>query len=516
MSLLGISPQRGHRSILRKGPFRLSPAQEQQAQLLVLLRKARHTQFGRYYAFDRILRAHDPLRMYHRLVPATDYNNMYERWWSKAHLCDDSDVCWPGKVPYFALSSGTSQAATKYIPVTDSMLKAMKYGSRRLFFDMIKGFNLPLRRFSRPVLMVGSCTQPRREGLHYTGDLSGIIGLNRPLWLEHYYRPGREITDLPEWNQRIERIAAEAPRWDIGFAVGNPMWTQMILQRIIERYGLKHIHEIWPDFSLFIHGGVFFEPYRHAFDQMLGKPVQYVDSYMASEGFFAYQTRPDSPALRLLTNAGIFFEFVPFESDYFDENGDLRTESPLSLSLEEVQEGRTYAMLLSTCAGAWRYLLGDTIQFTDVSQGEFRLTGRTKQFLSVCGEHLSIDNLNDAVQRADARLNAGVQEFAVAGVRKGNAWAHQWYLSMENPAVDPDAFARVVDEELCRLNEDYAIERAYALHEVQVQILPNDVFFGWLGKRGKLNGQAKIPRVLKGEQLLDFQTYIDQMFAVGA
>lgn len=509
MSLLGAIIRKSAQIGAVAAKSQLSPTEQQHFQLYELLRKARHTAFGRYYGFDEALFSADLERAYRRLVPATDYNNLYDRWWSKAHLCDSPDVCWPGTVPYFALSSGTSQAATKYIPITEDMLRAMKRGSRRLFFDITK-FGLPSGQFTKQMLMVGSCTRPRREGRHYTGDLSGIIGLNRPLWLERSYRPGRHITDLPEWGERIERIGEEAPAWDIGFAVSNPMWMQLILQHVIERYGLRHIHEIWPNFSVLVHGGVFFEPYRPTFEQLLGRPVQYLDSYMASEGFFSYQNRPDTRSMRLLTDGGIYFEFVPFDAENFDENGDLRSPQPKAVGLGEVEEGENYAVLLSTCAGAWRYLLGDTVRFTDTERAEIRLTGRTKQYLSTCGEHLSVDNLNEALRRADSALRAGVREFAVAGLREDAYWAHQWFVSCENDGVSADDFARALDAALCELNEDYAVERRYALREVRVRLLPNEVFLGWLAERGKLNGQAKVPRVLKGAQLIDFQGYLTQ------
>ncbi len=507
MSLLGAIIQNGTRIGAFANRTPLTPEEQQYFQLHNLLRKARKTAFGQYYDFRDILHAPDIIHAFRQQVPAMDYQTIYDRWWSQAHLCDSPDVCWPGEVPYFALSSGTSQAATKYIPVTEAMLRAMKRGSRRLFFDM-NHFDLPSDQYTKQMLMVGSCTTPRREGRHWSGDLSGIIGMNRPLLMERSYRPGRHITDLPEWSDRIQQIADEAPTWDIGFAVSNPMWMQLILEKIIEQHGLRTIHDLWPNFSVMVHGGVFFEPYRPALEQLFGQPVQYVDSYMASEGFFAYQRNPDKRAMQLLTNGGIFFEFVPFNAENFDDNGDLRTEFPSVCTLAEVEEGKNYALLISTCAGAWRYLLGDTVQFSNVAAAEMKLTGRTKQYLSVCGEHLSIDNLNEAVRCADARLRAGVREFSVAGVREGSGWAHQWYVSVENQSVSGDDFAQAVDEELCRLNEDYAVERIYALRTIRVKILSNDVFLGWLSNRGKLNGQAKIPRVLKTAQLDDFEAFL--------
>lgn len=505
-SLLGFLIHKSARLGALAQQRRFSAADLQEKQLLALLRTARQTAFGKYHHFRDILAAPDPLAAFQQAVPAGDYQMLYDRWWVQAHLCDAPDVCWPGTIPYFALTSGTSQAATKYVPVTETMLQGMKRGSRRLFCDLAH-FGLPPRIFAKQTLMVGSCTAPRREGRHFSGDLSGIIGQNRPLWMERYYRPHRDITDLPDWGQRIERIADQAPRWQVGFAVGNPMWVQLVLERIIERHGLRHIHELWPDFGLYVHGGVFFEPYRASFEALLGRPVRTADSYMASEGFFGYQPRPGISALRLLPDCGVFFEFVPFNEANFDENGDLRAEQPPAFTLDNLREGQPYALLISTCAGAWRYLLGDVVQFTNVARAEFRLVGRTKQFLSVCGEHLSIDNLNEAVRRTDASLKAGIREFCVGAVREGSGWAHEWLLSMDNPRVSATAFAQAVDAELCRLNEDYEVERRYALTAVRAQILPNAVFLEWLGQRGKLNGQAKIPRVLKGQQLADFKAF---------
>jgi hypothetical protein len=508
MSIIGSLIRQGTRLGAIAQRRRPSSYEQQHIQLFRLLNKARNTAFGRYFGFSEALYASDTVAAFKNLVPATDYHGMYDRWWSQAHLNDLPDICWPGQVPYFALSSGTSQAATKYLPVTEDLIRGMKRGSRRMFFDMNR-FGIPNRQYTKQMLMVGSCTRLAREGQHWTGDLSGILGLNRPLWLEPYYRPGRHITDLPEWSERIERMAEEAPGWDIGFAVSNPMWLQLILERIIERHGLQHIHEIWPDFSVFVHGGVFFEPYQANFEQLLGRPVQYVNSYMASEGFFAYQNRPGRRSMELLTDCGIFFEFVPFNEENFDENGDLRTAQPLSLTLDEVRPHENYAILISTSAGAWRYLLGDTLRFTDPEHCQIQLTGRTKQYLSVCGEHLSIDNLNEAVRRTDQRLRAGVREFAVAGVSAGTKWAHQWYVSVDNPGITPVQFAQGVDEELCKLNDDYATERKYALPEIRVRLLSNEIFMQWLQRRGKMNGQAKIPRVLKAGQLADFESFLD-------
>lgn len=507
MSILGTLIQKSARLGALVGTPRQSPIELQEQQLLELLREARFTAFGLEYGFHEIMFAEDPVAEFKRLVPATDYNGLYEKWWSKAHLEDAPDVCWPGVVPYYALSSGTSQAASKYIPVTEDLLRGMKKGSRRLFFDLTN-FGIPASQYTKQMLMIGSCTQLQRQGNHWWGDLSGIMGLNRPLVMERSYRPGRHITDMTEWGDRIEKIAQEAKDWDIGFSVSNPMWLQLVLERIVDKYKLKHIHELWPNFSLYVHGGVMIDPYIPALESLFGQRMNYMDSYGASEGFLAYQQHPDNRSMKLLADCGIFFEFVPFNDKNFNENGDLRSEQPESLSLSEVKEGVHYALLLSTVAGAWRYLLGDTVQFTNVENAEIRITGRTKQFLSACGEHVSIDNLSSAVRAVDEQLRAGVREFAVSAVREGTFWAHQWYVSLDNPSVTPEEFVKVVDAELGRLNDDYIVERRYALREVRAKFVPNHFFMDWLSQKGKMNGQAKIPRVMKGSQLEDFESFI--------
>ncbi len=474
-----------------------------------LLAAAAHTSFGRYYGFAQMLWRRDGVRLFQTCVPIHDYEKIYREWWCRSRQ-DEPDVCWPGVVPWYALSSGTSNAASKYIPVTRDLIRWMRRLSRRVVFDMAH-FHLSPSFFRRPMLMVGSTTTLQREGKHWVGDLSGILALHRPFWLKHAYRPERDITDIPDWGARIERIAERAPQWDIGCIVGNVAWVQMILERVIERYGLCHIHEIWPHFSLFMHSGIFFEPYQPTFERLLGQPVQYADSYLASEGFIGYQRRPYPRLHQLAVNAGIFFEFVPFDDAHFDAEGNLHPEAE-ALWLPDIEEGKPYALLLSTAAGCWRYLLGDTIEFVDRQRLLFRITGRTKHFLSVTGEHVSVDNLNAALRAVDQQLRLGVKEFAVSAEPCGSHWAHHWYISADHPERhQPAQCARLLDEHLQQINDDYRVERQYALRQVRATLLPHRVFYQWLEQHGKLNGQAKVPRVLKGKAQHSWETYLRQV-----
>ena len=239
-----------------------------------------------------------------------------------------------------------------------------------------------------------------------------------------FINPGRKLpkpgTGTGSWKKSWNR----RPGWDIGFIVGVPAWIQMCLEKIIERYNLKNIHEIWPNLGFFVHGGVSFEPYKIGFEKLLGKPITYIETYLASEGFIAYQDRQDERGMRLVTSQHLFFEFVPFDSNNFDSDGNL-VKNPETLEIHQVEEGRDYALLISTAAGAWRYLIGDTIRFTDKEKSEIIITGRTKHYLSLVGEHLSVDNMNQAIQFVSEDLNISIPEFTVAGVPHGLFFAHQ-------------------------------------------------------------------------------------------
>jgi GH3 auxin-responsive promoter len=482
--------------------------QKQRKQLQFLLYQGGFTQLGQQYGLARLSQHVQQEHLFRSQVPVSDYNAMYNEWWHRAYQHDAANITWPGHTPYYALSSGTSQAASKYIPVTHDMLRAMRRGSRRLFITTMRMPELPIQHFTKKVLMVGSCTHIQRESDHYTGDLSGIIGANSPAWLAPYYLPNRQISDMPDWGQRIDAIVQQAPHWDVGTIVGNPAWVLMIFEQILERYGLEHIHQMWKNLNLYIHSGVFFEPYRPNFEAMLGRRITTLDSYLASEGFFGFQPTAQPGHMQLMGDCGVFFEFIPFNEQNFDDEGNLKSRYPETHILSEIQPNQPYAMVITTVSGAWRYLLGDVVQFTDVRSSRFQITGRTKQSLSVCGEHLSIDNLSMAIQQVQQETGIAIGEFSVAGLPSGTGWKHQWWISTAAAHADANQLAVALDQALCRLNDDYATERRYSLHHVDVSLVPRQYFFDWLQQRGKMNGQAKIPRVLKGDQLRDFQAFL--------
>lgn len=491
-----------------------NPFDLQKEQLLQLLITSRNTQFGKHYGYADILNAYrsaDPMafyRSYQSHLPIHGYNKIYSEWW---HKCREgvADVCWPGKVKYFALSSGTSEASSKYIPVTRDMLKSIQRVGIRQILSLHK-YNLPETLFEKGILMLGGSTDLNKNKFYFEGDLSGITASKMPYWFHSFYKPGRKIAKEKDWAKKLDEITRMAHKWDIGVIVGVPAWLQILLEKIIDYYGIRTIHDIWPNLTIFTHGGVALTPYLKSFERLCAKPLTYIETYLASEGFIAFQNNRDTKAMQLMLNSGIFFEFVPFNDKNFSHTGEL-VSNPETLMVHELEEGKEYALLLSTCAGAWRYMIGDVIKFTNVVESEIVITGRTKHFLSLCGEHLSVDNMNRAVQLLSEEMNLEINEYTVAGISYHHLFAHHWYLGIDED-VDANMIKEKLDNYLKDLNDDYRTERNHALQEVIVTVLPHEAFYGWMRKQGKEGGQHKFPRVIKGSRLDSWETFLSAHF----
>lgn len=484
-----------------------SPKRQQIKVLKKLLKKASHTQFGQQYGFDEILNSRHPGKKFQELVPVSDYSRIYSEWWYKT-LEGHTDVCWPGKINYFALSSGTSEAASKYIPITNDLMRGNRVVMIKQLLTLRGYENLPVKSLGKGWLMLGGSTDLQRGPGYYSGDLSGITAKRVPFWFSPFYKPGKKIAKTKDWDEKLEHIVQQAPNWDIGFVVGVPAWIQMCMEMVVERYKLNHIHEIWPNLSFFVHGGVSFEPYKQGFERLLGRPLIYIETYLASEGFIAYQARQHAQGMKLVTSDHIFLEFVPFDEKNFDGDGQI-LPSAEALMIHEVEEGRDYALLISTSAGAWRYLIGDTVRFIDKEHSEIIITGRTKHFLSLVGEHLSVDNMNKAIQLVSEELNISIPEYTVAGEPHANFFAHRWYVACDDN-VDSKLLCIKIDEHLKQLNDDYAVERKSALKEIHLEVLSEKVFMDFMAFKGKVGGQHKFPRVLKGKMLSDWKEFLTQ------
>lgn len=487
---------------------RSTPQKQQQRVLKKLLSKARFTAFGQRYGFDKILLNKDVAKAFQQAVPVHDYNKIYEDWWKKT-LEGVPDVTWPGKIKYYALSSGTSEAASKYIPVTREMLRSNRLNYIRQWVSLLNYEHLPRQSVTKGFLMLGGATDLQKGGAGwYAGDLSGILAKNRPFWFQTFYKPGGRIAKIKDWNEKLHEIVEHAKDWNIGYIVGVPAWCQMCMEMVIEHYGVQTIHDVWPNLGFFVHGGVAFEPYKKGFEKLLGKPIVYIENYLASEGFIGYKNREDAQGIRLILNNNIFLEFVPFDDKNFDGEGKMLA-NPEAVLVHEVEEGKEYALLLSTNAGAWRYLIGDTVRFVNKAKSEIVITGRTKHFLSLVGEHLSVENMNKAVQLVSEEFNVSIPEFTVVGFPYQNFFAHKWYLAC-NDSVNADALIKAIDKHLCELNDDYAVERTSALKEIFIQILPEETFMAFMEAQGKVGSQHKFPRVLKGKMLKDWEAFLER------
>lgn len=489
--------------------LRLPPKDSRSQQVRVLkklLKKARFTEFGQQYGFDTILLKPEIGKAFQQAVPVHDYTKIYNEWWQKT-LDGVPDVTWPGKIKYYALSSGTSEAASKYIPVTRDMLRSNRVNYIRQLLSLFNYQHLPRNAMTKGFLMLGGATDLQKGAAGwYAGDLSGILAKNRPFWFQTFYKPGGRIARIKDWNEKLYEIVEHARDWDIGYIVGVPAWCQMCMEMVIEHYGAKTIHDVWPNFGFFVHGGVAFEPYKKGFEKLLGKPIVYIENYLSSEGFIGYKARQEARGMQLILDNNIFMEFVPFDDHNFDSEGKL-VQNPRALLIDEVEEGKEYALLMSTNAGAWRYLIGDTLRFVDQSRKEIVITGRTKHFLSLVGEHLSVENMNKAIQLVSDELNISIPEFTVVGFPYKNLFAHKWYIACNDP-VDPAALIQRLDAHLCQLNDDYATERTAALKEVFAEVLPEEAFLTFMKAKGKLGSQHKFPRVLKGKMLKDWEAFL--------
>ncbi|MBW7952012.1 MAG: GH3 auxin-responsive promoter family protein [Chitinophagaceae bacterium] len=484
-----------------------NPRRQQLKVLKKLLRKARFTQFGQQFRFDEILMSKHAGKKFQEFVPVYNYNSIYKEWWHKT-LESKPDICWPGKIKYFALSSGTSEAASKYIPITNDLLKGNKVVMIKQLLSLRSYENIAVKSIGKGWLTLGGSTELQKNSGYYAGDLSGITQKKAPFWFQPFYKPGKKIAKEKDWQIKLDEIVKKAPEWDIGFIVGVPAWIQMLMEMIIEHYKLNTIHDMWPNLAFFVHGGVSFEPYKKGFEKLLGKPITYIETYLSSEGFIAYQARQNYKGMRLVTNEHIFLEFVPFNDKNFDADGEM-VKNPEALMIHEVEENKDYALLISTSAGSWRYLIGDTVRFVDKEKSEIIITGRTKHFLSLVGEHLSVENMNKAIKLVSEELNISIPEFTVAGIPYNNFFAHHWYIAC-NDTVDTNKLITLIDNKLKELNDDYAVERKSALKEVFLDVLSEKQFMKFMELKGKIGGQHKFPRVLKGKMLEDWQLFLKE------
>ncbi len=477
--------------------FMKYPHEVQDEWLRKLIRTARHTEFGRLYQFSTI----ETYSQFAERVPIHTYEQLFP--YIQRHMRGEQNILWPTEIKWFSKSSGTTNARSKFIPVSAEALEECHFkGGKDLLSIYVNNFP-DTHIFDGKNLAVGGSHQLNENdptASSYYGDVSAVIMQNLPVWAEFIRTPKLETALLGNWEEKIERLARETMYENVTSIAGVPTWTVLLIQRITELAHASSILELWPNLEVFFHGAVSFTPYRRVFEELIPSPaMNYWEIYNASEGFFGIQDRPHAADMLLMLDYGIFYEFVPLD--------ELNSNSPRAVPLSEVQLNRNYAMVITTNAGLWRYLIGDTVRFTCASPYRIRISGRTRHFINVFGEELMVENAEAAIARACQLTGATIDNFTAGPVyldarRKGG---HEWIIEFIRQPTSLDEFVRILDESLRQLNSDYDAKRSHdlALMSPRVHCARPGTFYNWLKSKGKLGGQNKVPRLCNNREYVD-------------
>ena len=467
------------------------PEHFQEQQFNGLIKTASDTQFGKQHDFPAIRGYED----FKSRVPVRDYEDLSP--YIKKILGGEENVLWPGKPVYFAKTSGTT-SGTKYIPITRESIPNHIHGARDALLNYIHETGKSSFLDGKLIFLSGSPVLEEKAGIK-TGRLSGIVNHHVPGYLRTNQMPSYSTNCIEDWEMKVERIIDETLNERMSLISGIPPWVQMYFDRILQRTG-KKIMDVFPDFSLFVYGGVNFEPYKARLFESIGKKIDSVETYPASEGFFAFQDKQEDPGLLLLLDSGIFFEFIPAE-EYFGDH-------PRRLRIDEVETGVNYAVIVNSNAGLWGYSIGDTVKF--VSKNPYRLlvTGRIKHFISAFGEHVIGEEVEKAMKKAmQIHKEVELVEFTVAPqvTPKEGLPLHEWYVEFGRVPNDPESFEKIIDEELQQINSYYYdLVSGAILRPLKIKNLAKGAFHEYMRSKGKLGGQNKVPRLANGREIADF------------
>lgn len=459
-----------------------------------LITSAKNTEWGKKYGYESI----KTIEHYKLRVPINEYEDL------KPYIDrvrqGEQQVLWSSDIKWFAKSSGTTSDKSKFIPVSPEALEECHYKGGKDMLSLYCSNNPETGVFDgKAIGLVGSHNYPSKDARSYHGDVSAILMENLPFWVQLIRTPDRTIALMNEWESKIEQMAKITMEENVTNISGVPSWTLLLLKRILELTGKDTISEIWPNFEVFIHGGVNFSPYRNQFSRIVPEGTKYLQTYNASEGFFGIQDRNDADDMLLMLDYGIYYEFLPL--DQLDE------ESPKTLSLDEVETGKNYAVIISTNAGLWRYKIGDTVRFTSLNPFRIQVSGRTRHFINAFGEELIIDNAEQAIAIASQKADAVINEYTAAPVYfddDSNA-AHEWLIEFEHPPKNGEYFIEVLDNALKSINSDYEAKRYHSmiLDQPIVRQMPKGSFYLWLKEKGKLGGQNKVPRLSNNRKYIE-------------
>ena len=470
------------------------PVAAQRGVLQELVTAAQYTEFGRKYSFSKLF----TLKEFKKNVPIHEYDDI--KLYIQRMMNGEENILWNTPVSWFAKSSGTTSDKSKFIPISEESLYDNHFkASKDLLSNYYKNFPSSDLLTGKGLVIGGSHQISKvNDDIQY-GDLSAVLMHNSPFWGQWIRTPELSVALLDEWEEKIEKLAQVTAEENVTSLAGVPTWTLLLLKRILEIKGKKTIKEVWPNLELYINGGVSFIPYKDQFNKIMGGKINYLEIYNASEGFIAAQLSPDDDGMLLFTEHGIFYEFMPVE-EYGNKN-------PLTVGLKDVVAGKNYALVMSTTGGLWRYLIGDTIQFTHLNPYHIKITGRLKHYMNAFGEEVIVDNSDKAIAHAAEKTNAVVNDYTAAPVyfTENSNGAHEWLVEFEKEPDDFNNFITELDNELKNINSDYEAKRhkSIALRLPIVHKLKKGTFTEWLRSRGKLGGQHKIPRLSNERGMLE-------------
>lgn len=471
------------------------PYQVQEQTLHNLIQKAQNTEWGLKYDYASIKN----LDTFKQRVPVGNYET--HRPYIERMMKGEQNILWPTEVKWFAKSSGTTGSKSKFIPVTYESLDECHFQGGRDALMMYAQQNPDTKIFSGKGLIMGGSHQLNKFNMEsYYGDLSAVMMQNMPFWAHFFRTPDLSIAIMDNWEEKIEKMATATLNEDVTNMSGVPTWTLVLIDKLFELTGKNNLLDIWPNLELYIHGGVSFTPYRNRFRNMIrGAGMNYLETYNASEGFLGIQDIQGSEDMLLMLDYGIYFEFMPM-SEY-------GKEYPLTYSLDQVKANEQYALVMSSNAGLWRYIIGDTIKFTSLQPFRFRITGRTKHFINAFGEELVIENADFAISEACKKLQAHVTDYTAAPVffEATGIGAHEWLIEFDKEPDSMDLFSHELDELLKTVNSDYEAKRFKDMAMVKpvVRKVPRGTFSNWLKKAGRLGGQHKVPRLSNNREYID-------------
>jgi hypothetical protein len=475
--------------------FMKYPNEVQEEWFEQLVAGAENTEWGKTYGYKSI----ENLAQFKERVPIQSYDTLKP--YIERMLKGEQNVLWPSEIRWFAKSSGTTSDRSKFIPVSEESLEECHFKGGKDMLTLYFNNRPNARIFTGKSLTLGGSHQVGQLNADtFFGDLSAVIMKNLPLWAEFYRTPHLDIALLDNFEEKIEKMAYATKDVNVTSISGVPTWNILLFKRILEITGKKNLLEVWPNLELYFHGAVNFTPYREQFKKLIpNDDMYYLETYNASEGFFGIQDLEEPGDMLLMLDYGIFYEFLPIEN--------LHQENPDTLTLDEVELNKNYALIITTNAGLWRYLIGDTVRFTSLVPYRIQITGRTKHFINAFGEELIIDNAERALAEACSQTGAIIRDYTAAPIyfNDKECGAHEWLIEFEKKPAEFDRFVDLLDETLRRVNSDYDAKRFkdMALRRPLVRVVAQNTFFNWMKEKGKIGGQHKVPRLANNREYVD-------------